>query len=168
MPTSAKRRMVSARASRPPMPRCRRNTSSTCRPTRRTGLSAVMGSWKIMAMWGPRRRRRWRAERPRTSTWPRGVCSRMRPDARAPSGRSPMTALAVRLLPQPDSPTRQTMPPRGTARERSWTARNGPSSPEKLTVRRSRRRASVTEETPAWRKRRNKPFRRGSGFPSAL
>ena len=51
----------------------------------------------------------------------------------------------------------QTMLPRGTARDRSWTARRGPSSLEKSILRCSRRRASVTGRAPGLR-RKTSPF----------
>ena len=57
MPTSENRRMTSCRASLRDRPRCRRRGSAVCMPTLSTGLSEVMGSWKIMARWRPRRAR---------------------------------------------------------------------------------------------------------------
>ena len=46
--------MPSSRAALPCSARCQRNTSSICWPTRMTGLSEVIGSWKIIAMSLPR------------------------------------------------------------------------------------------------------------------
>ena len=75
------------------------STSAIWSPTVMTGLSAVIGSWKIMAMRVPRRSRR-RAgvalstSSPSSSTWP----------ALADSSRGsrPITAWAVTDLPEPE------------------------------------------------------------------
>ena len=73
-----------------------------------TGLSAVIGSWKIMPMRLPRRRRNTASLWP-TSSWP---SKRMLPVTSAFSGSRPITAIAVIDLPQPDSPTRPSVSPR--------------------------------------------------------
>ena len=75
-------------------------TSATCAPTVIKGLSAVMGSWKIMATLLPRTPRNSRSEscsrsRPFSSAWP-AMCA-------SPARRSSESALTV--LPDPDSPT---------------------------------------------------------------
>ena len=71
-------------------------------PTRMTGFSAVIGSWKIIARSRPRRRRH-AADPPATRSSP---SSRMRPAVRRTArGNSPMMLSASMLLPQPDSPT---------------------------------------------------------------
>ena len=84
-----------------------------------TGLSAVMGSWKIMAMRVPRnwRRRAGAAcstSSPSSSTWPAWACSSR--------GSSPIAVCAVTDLPEPDSPTTHTISPGPTVSEMSWTA----------------------------------------------
>src|ERR1700716_2011036 len=115
------------------------STSSICWPQVMTGLSAVIGSWKIIDM---------RVQR--------SSLSRVSPAARmfSPSSRispsvgfsalasRPMTVKAITDLPEPDSPTRQTIspgltvkltfstaksrsPPLGKATLRSRTSRTG-------------------------------------------
>src|SRR5699024_9137903 len=84
-----------------------RMISSIWRPTRMSGLRAVMGSWKIMVIFFPR----WVQEgMPLTSVVPdhsRSV--------------NPMTASAVRVLPDPDSPIRPTRSPGAMVKETSFT-----------------------------------------------
>ena len=89
-------------------------------PTRATGLSAVIGSWKIIAIFSPRRRRMRRslcASRSTPSTW-------MAPATGVRARRScrPMTVKAVTDLPDPDSPTTQTISPALTVRSMPSTA----------------------------------------------
>ena len=104
----------------------RRKTSESWRPMEWTGLRAVMGSWKIMPM------RRARSEQRRASeALARSSSSRrMEPVVMTPEGwgRSRMMDMAVTLLPQPDSPTRPVMEPRGTSKEMWSTAVTKPSS----------------------------------------
>ncbi len=83
--------------------------SMICRPILSTGLSEVMGSWKIMAISRPRMRRISSSEsssssRPRKRTDPLGMRA-------VPSGSSRMTASADTDLPDPDSPTMATISP---------------------------------------------------------
>ena len=94
-------------------------TSAIWSPTVMTGLSEVMGSWKIMAMRVPRRARSlagvaFRTSSPCSSTWP-ALASSSR-------GSSPMTDWAVTDLPEPNSPTTHTISPGPTERETSSTA----------------------------------------------
>jgi hypothetical protein len=105
---------------------CVASTSSICRPQHITGLSAVIGSWKIIAIRAPRRVRS-RAAPARSRSSP---SSEIRPaDATSsPLGRRPMTACAVTDLPEPDSPTTHRISPRPTSRLTSSTA-NGRSPP---------------------------------------
>ena len=89
-------------------------------------MREVMGSWKIMAIRSPRRRRRASGGRVRRSCPPKSMV----PPATWPlGGRSPSTDRAVTLLPQPDSPTRPTMVPRGTVRSTPSTAGTRPWGP---------------------------------------
>ncbi len=88
---------------------CRRRLSSIWKPTVQTGLSEVIGSWKIMAAVLPRTSRIARSDR-LSSSRPASRSRRARTTAGG-SGRSRITARAVRLLPQPDSPTRPKVPP---------------------------------------------------------
>jgi hypothetical protein len=78
-------------------------------PIRNTGLSEVMGSWKIMAISRPRMRRICSSEsfsssRPSKRIEPLGMLA-------LPAGSSCMTANADTDLPEPDSPTIATISP---------------------------------------------------------
>jgi hypothetical protein len=80
------------------------NISPIWSPMVRSGLSAVIGSWKIMAIPVPRTRRMSAAlafarSRPSNITRPASMLT--------PSGSSRMMALAMIDLPDPDSPTTQ-------------------------------------------------------------
>jgi hypothetical protein len=71
-----------------------------------TGLSAESGSWKIMLISRPRRLRiraggAARRSSPAKETLPETILR--------PRGRRPISALAVTDLPEPDSPTTQTI-----------------------------------------------------------
>ena len=83
-----------------------------CWPTVWTGLSEVIGSWKIIDILLPRSWRRSSAESFSTS---RSLEQhRLRLDlARRASATRPITDSDVTLLPQPDSPTRPMVRPRG-------------------------------------------------------
>ncbi len=74
-----------------------------------TGLSEVIGSWKIMAIWLPRM---WRISS--SLAWSRSSPSKMIwPPAILPGGVGirRMIESAVTLLPQPDSPTMPSVSP---------------------------------------------------------
>ena len=80
------------------------NISPIWSPMVRSGLSADIGSWKIMAMPAPRTARISAAlaltrSRPSNSTRPASMVT--------PCGSSRMMALAIIDLPDPDSPTTQ-------------------------------------------------------------
>ena len=82
--------------------------SAICRPTFIRGFRAVMGSWKIMAMFRPRYWFHCSSLRPRKSEpskriFPWGIL--------AFRGCRPMAERAVMVLPQPDSPTRPNASP---------------------------------------------------------
>src|SRR6266496_2569281 len=84
-----------------------------------TGLSAVIGSWKIIDMRVVRRSRSRasganRISSPASRTAP--------PTGLSVRGNSPITVCAVTDLPEPDSPIRHTISPRSTAKLRSRTA----------------------------------------------
>ena len=85
------------------------STSSIWSPTVMTGLSAVMGSWKTIAMREPRRSRSCAGVLVVISS----PASLIEPPVRAswPFGSNPMTACAVTDLPDPDSPTMQRISP---------------------------------------------------------
>ena len=97
-----------------------RSTSSICSPQVITGLSAVIGSWKIIDM---RVQRSWRRRSslarsrssPSSSTLPATGLS-------WPFGNRPMTLCAVTDLPDPNSPTRQRISRERTLRLTSSTA----------------------------------------------
>src|SRR5262245_32855579 len=100
---------------------CARIASTTCCPIVYTGLSEVIGSWKLMDILLPRSLWGSSTKRPKhvaavehhasASTSPGGL------------GTRPMTESEVTLLPQPDSRTR--LP---TAKSMPSTARNSPRS----------------------------------------
>ena len=98
MPT---RRSISSARARPcarEAPRCRRGPSAICSPMRSAGLSEVMGSWNTIAIRSPRRSEAPSMSRPSNRAAP--------PERRSGGvGSRPISASAVRLLPQPDSPT---------------------------------------------------------------
>ena len=77
----------------------------------RTGLSEVIGSWKIIAISPPRSARSWRGERSGSSR-PSKVTRPLLIESSA--GSRPITASAVNDLPDPDSPTTARVPPAGT------------------------------------------------------
>src|SRR5882757_1811309 len=84
------------------------STSSICSPQVMTGLRAVIGSWKIIDM------RVQRSSRSRASSAARmfSPSSRISPELGFNAFASkPMTVKAITDLPEPDSPTRQTISP---------------------------------------------------------
>src|SRR6266576_1610956 len=90
------------------------STSRIWSPTRSTGLSAVIGSWNTMAMRVPRIARSSVSDL--VSSW--SPCSWIEPLSTciAPFGSRPITACAVTDLPEPDSPTTQTISSAPTVR----------------------------------------------------
>src|SRR6266849_3816893 len=119
--------------------RCAAIASSIWNPTRSTGLSEVIGSWKIIATSLPRNSRISSSVIWATSFSP----YRIRPLVIFPgSGISRRIESAVIVLPDPDSPTMPTISPRSTSKltpstalttppdvknwtRRSWTLRSG-------------------------------------------
>ncbi len=109
--------------------------SANCSPIGTTGLSEVIGSWKIIEISLPRTRRISRSEigtrsRPASRTAP----PMMRPGG---SGSRRMTASALNDLPQPDSPTMATVSPALTQSERPSTAGRTPARVNSETCNRS-------------------------------
>ena len=106
------------------MSRCSRTASLIWSPIRITGLSEVIGSWKIIEMRLPRICRISASSRESRSV-PSSLISppTMRPGG---LGTSRMIDSALTLLPQPDSPTIASVSPRRTWKETSSTARNRP------------------------------------------
>src|SRR6185503_6140801 len=108
---------------------CRTRASAIWSPTRKAGLSEVIGSWKIIASLAPRRSRSragdcFSRSSPSSSTSPPA----MRPGG---CGMRPMIESAVTLLPQPDSPTMPRVRPRSSLRSTPSTARTSPRSEAK-------------------------------------
>ena len=102
IPTRRNRSSVFARASAAVTGRCARIASATWSPTRISGCSEDIGSWKIIATSAPRTARIAASSsasrsRPCSSAWP--------VDGALPCSRR-ISASAVVLLPQPLSPTR--------------------------------------------------------------
>ena len=99
---------------------CCTSTSSICRPQVMTGLSAVIGSWNTIDMRVARSSRS-RSGRAFATSSP---SSRMLPPVTGSAwGSSPIIACAMTDLPEPDSPTRQTISPRSTLKDTLCTAR---------------------------------------------
>src|SRR5580704_13522076 len=122
-----------------------RYPSAICHPTPYTGFRLVIGSWKIIDTRSPRtlcisRSERARRFRPSSST---------EPDSIRPGGVATRRRIesAVTVFPQPLSPTRATVEPRGTSNDTPSTARNVPESERKL-VTRSRTRSSGASSIP--------------------
>ena len=96
--TAVSRSIARANAARRDRPWCCSDTSASCRPTRRAGLNDVIGSWNTMASDVPSSRSEAAAS---------GVPANSSRSAVTTPGASIRrdTASAVRLLPEPDSPT---------------------------------------------------------------
>src|SRR5579872_6571256 len=113
--------------------RCSCTASAICSPTVSTGLSEVIGSWKMIAMSLPRIRRIsdslfFKRFSPLKMISPASI----RPGG---EGMSRMIVSALTDLPLPDSPTMPSVEPLSIAYERPLTARTMPSSVLKLTRR---------------------------------
>src|SRR5580765_3213034 len=128
MPTRSMSATACRRAASAPIASCERMTWAMASPTRSTGFSDDIGSWKIMAMREPRRACMSRAGRSSRDA-PSKV---MRPPTRAVRGTRPRIARAVRLLPEPLSPTSPSASPGAMENEMPRTARTRP--PPKPTV----------------------------------
>ena len=91
---------------------------------RATGLSEVIGSWKIIEICAPRMSSIARRGLPISSS----PAKRIEPATVCPggSGTRRMMDSAVTLLPQPDSPTIASVVPASTANETPSTALNRP------------------------------------------
>ena len=113
MRTMRKSSSARARASGRVIPLCTRSPSVSCLPTVKTGLSEVIGSWKIMPISLPRIVRIRGSDARARSTSPPGRWKRSRPPAISPP---PNSTRRIRLseetdLPDPDSPTTATVSP---------------------------------------------------------
>src|SRR6266498_605764 len=120
-PTSESSSTARARDWEAVMPRWISTVSVSWRPTDSTGLSDVIGSWKIMPMSLPRIRRISSSERARRSR----PLKTMRPPTIRPAGAATrrITESALTDLPQPDSPTSATVSPARTSQDTPSTAR---------------------------------------------
>src|SRR5262245_26973820 len=129
MPTRRSISIARALAAPRSSPRCNVSVSVIWRPTVSTGLSEVIGSWKIIEMSLPRMSRISRSDSSsRSRPW-----NRMRPATMRPGGdaTSRNTESEVTLLPQPDSPTTASVSPCPTENETPSTARTMPSRVKK-------------------------------------
>ena len=125
MRTISSMRSASAWAAARLMPWCRRIDSAICSPTVKTGLSEVIGSWKIMAISAPRMLRMVALSAcARSSDWPLRRRNCMLPLAILPPPCSirRMMASEDTDLPEPDSPTMARVSPWLTWKDRSRTA----------------------------------------------
>ena len=123
MPTEPSNPMAVFFASLLDRPRVCLMVSVTCRPIRTTGLSDVIGSWKIIAISVDQSRERslrWRfvSSRPSKITCP--VVSRFR------VGSSPMMDRAKTVFPDPDSPTSPSVRPFSSVNDTPSTALRRP------------------------------------------
>ena len=118
---------------------CSVTASASCVPIECTGLSDVIGSWKIIAISLPRISRSlpdeaFRRSSPRNRTSPVDVVNF--------ESLRPMMVRHVTLFPEPDSPTMPSTWPDSTSKLTPSTAPTTPSSVEKC-VRRSRTSSSA-------------------------
>lgn len=114
--SSSTRASTAVRSRRPWM----RRISPTWSPTVRTGFSDMVGSCGTRLTTRPRMAFQRAAGQPETSV----PCRRMLPCSRWPlSAKRPITAWAVVVLPEPDSPTRATTSPGATENDTPCTTR---------------------------------------------
>ena len=140
MRTRVSNSMLRARASLRLMPRRTRRLSCSCEPIRRTGLSAVIGSWKIMAMPVPNSLRT-SSRDISESTLPSKV---MRPSrVMLLPVSSPIAARDKTVFPEPDSPTIPILVPASISRSTPRTASSWPRCVAKRTLRFSSLRIEV-------------------------
>src|SRR5579883_58654 len=129
--------------------RCVATTSSICRPIVISGLSAAIGSWKIMAI-SPPRICRSRAALAASRFSP---LKRMRPALTRSrrGGSNPRMLRAITDLPEPDSPTTQRISFSARARPTSSTAcgRSAPGGRSTVRPLISRRGAGISERPQA-------------------
>ena len=134
MPTRPSHSIALARAAAPRSGVCASIASTICSPTRITGFRLVAGSWKIMPMRPPRTARMPDSGSASTSC----PSSATRPCVTSPlSGSSRISASAVMLLPQPDSPTSAKVSPRRIDSVRPSMALTRPASASSATLRSS-------------------------------
>ncbi len=122
IPTRSSRSTAASSASLRPRPRWTCRGSATWRPIRITGFRAAIGSWKIIDIELPRCSIRRLSEAGNS----RSPARRISPVARRSSGSRPITARAVMVLPDPDSPISPVRLPAASAKEAPSTRRSGP------------------------------------------
>ena len=150
MRTASSSSSARVRAARRPRPRWRRRASWICWPTVITGLSEVIGSWKIRPTVPPRTARM-RASGRSSSSWP---ARRTEPASMvAASGSRRISASAVTDLPLPDSPSSAKVPRRGMRKPTPSTAVSR-AAPAPKDTRRPATSSSGLTGAPAGRRRR--------------
>ncbi len=124
MPTRESTSIERARAAWRETRSCASTVSTICVSIDRTGLSVIIGSWKIIAMRLPRSARIRSGGAPTSSS----PLNRMLPPATRPGGSiRPMIENPVTDLPDPDSPTSPSTWPRPRSNDTSATAGSTPS-----------------------------------------
>ncbi|MNQ05952.1 hypothetical protein D3C85_186930 [compost metagenome] len=123
MPVSASSCTEASCAARADSPSCNSSTSAIWSPTVYSALSAVIGSWKIIAISLPRMPRSSRSGIDSRSRAPRCACD---PDRVATPSRSAFCTSrssdsAVTVLPEPDSPTSASFSPAAICRSMPCT-----------------------------------------------
>ncbi len=134
MPTDVSKDTAVCLASLFDMCRWYLSDSVICRPIFITGLSDVIGSWKIIAISVPQISRIAGGARSPIS-WPSNATRPSRTTLRL--GSSPMTERDRIVLPDPDSPTMPIVLPRSSVNETPSTARTMPRSVRKWVLRSS-------------------------------
>ena len=124
--------MLRARAAFLSMPRRIRRPSAICDPTRRTGLSAVIGSWKIIAIPVPNSLRTC-AGLIAVSSLPSKITVPSRRTLEPDS--SPIAARDMTVFPEPDSPTMPILTLSGISKLTLRTASKRPRGVWNFTVR---------------------------------
>ena len=165
MPTERRSSTAVAPASLRSRSRWRRSDSVIWRPTRTTGLRAVIGSWKIMVIWAPHTWRSSAGSRVVIS-WPANRTEPLRSTSRV--GSRPMIDRESTVFPEPDSPTTPRVSPRSKVRETPSTARTVPREVRKAVWRSSTtsRGLAVTSSTSGnWRVEEGPARRRLTACP---
>ncbi len=129
MPTRPISSTARARAALRDIPSRTSGSSAIWSPTRITGLSAVIGSWKIIETVVPRSSLRRSSPAAVTST---PSISIVPPVSFAPRGSRPTSARRVTVFPEPDSPTRPSASPGSTSNETPSTACTAPRARSEL------------------------------------
>ena len=128
MPTSSSIRLRAPHRLLAPTFSCRRTASAIWSPTRKTGFSEVIGSWKIIEISLPRTFPSSRSESFVSSRPSKTI--RLPGSMRPRSSSRPMIESAVTDLPLPDSPTTPSVPPAWSSKSTPSTARITPASVE--------------------------------------